>query len=289
MKKSLLINAGLLVAIIVLGLVAWYKPSGNEPSHPLSALKAAEVKAIALTIGAAPPFVLERTDSDWQMTAPLKARVDAFQVQRLLELLDAKSNTRFAATGLARYGLSEPYARIKIGSQDFSFGAANEMSREQYVQSGDAVYLLPLRYGAALPKSAFNLVSKQLFAADEAPVSFDLGTFTVEQFDTKWTLQMAAAGAAKSEAGPDDINRWVDQWRLASALGIQAPTQRKPLAVLNVRLKNGKAVAVKILERGANTALARDDEPFEYVMAAETATRLLAPPAAAPAAPPPTK
>ena len=54
--------------------------------------------------------------------------------------------------GLARYGLSEPYARIKIGSQDFSFGAANEMSREQYVLSGDAVYLLPLRYGAALPK-----------------------------------------------------------------------------------------------------------------------------------------
>ena len=281
MKKSLLINAGLLAVIVVLGLAAWLKPAAKEQQHSLSTLKAAEVKSIEVTIGAAAPLVLERVANDWRLNAPLQARADGFQVQRLLEILDAKSGTRFPAAGLARYGLNEPYARLRISGQDFSFGAANEMSREQYVLSGDGIYLLPLRYAAALPKDAFNLLSKQLFAADEAPLAFELEGFKVEQVNGTWTLKMSAANAAAGEAGTDDINRWVDQWRLAGAISVQAATQRKPIGIMKATLKNGSTVVVKILEHGAGTVLAREDQPFEFVMAAETANRLLAPPAAA--------
>jgi hypothetical protein len=245
-------------------------------------LKAAGVKSLEVVIAGAPPITLERETAGWKMTAPFPARADSFQVQRLLDLLDAKSNERYAATGLARYGLNEPYARISIDRQQFSFGAMNEMSREQYVQSGDGVYLLPLRYGAALPKNPFNLVSKQLFDADEAPVGFDFGTFKVEQGDGKWTLTMTAS-TPPSAAGADDINRWVDDWRLASALGVQAPTSRKPVSALKVRLKSGRDVIIHVLERGANTVIARSDQPFEYVLTTETGTRLLSPPAPIPA------
>ena len=281
MKKSLLINAGLLAVILVLGLVVWLKPAAKEAQHSLSTLQASEVKSIEVTIGASAPLVLARTANDWRLTAPLQARADGFQVQRLLEILEAKSATRFPAAGLARYGLNEPYARLRIGGQEFSFGAANDMSREQYVSSGDGVFLLPLRYAAALPKDAFNLVSKQLFAADEAPLAFELEGFKVEQVNGTWTLQMSAANAPAGGASADDINRWVDQWRLAGAIGVQAATPRKPLGLMKATLKNGVTVVVKILERGAGTVLARADQPYEYVMATETANRLLAPPAAA--------
>lgn len=281
MKNSLLINAGLLAVILVLGLVVWLKPATKEAQHSLSTLQASEVKSIEVTIGASAPLVLARTANDWRLTAPLQARADGFQVQRLLEILEAKSATRFPAAGLARYGLNEPYARLRIGGQEFSFGAANDMSREQYVSSGDGVFLLPLRYAAALPKDAFNLVSKQLFAADEAPLAFELEGFKVEQVNGTWTLQMSAANAPAGGASADDINRWVDQWRLAGAIGVQAATPRKPLGLMKATLKNGVTVVVKILERGAGTVLARADQPYEYVMATETANRLLAPPAAA--------
>jgi hypothetical protein len=164
------------------------------------------------------------------------------------------------------------------------------MSREQYVQSGDGVYLLPLRYGVALPKNPFNLVSKQLFDADEAPVGFDFGSFKVEQGDGKWTLTMTASTLPPSAAGPDDINRWVDDWRLASALGVQAPGQRKPVGELKMRLKSGRDAIIKVLERGANTVIARDDQPFEYLLTAESGNRLLSPPAPVPVpAPAPAK
>lgn len=278
MKKSLLINAGLLAAILVLGLVAWLKPSSKEPEFRLSTLKAAEVKSLEVVIGGSTPLTLERTGAGWEVANPFPARGDTFQIQRLLELLDARSTVRLPATGLARYGLNEPFARIRIATQEFSFGAANEMSREVYVLSGDGIYLLPLRYAALLPKSPLDLVSKQLFAAEEAPVGFDFGSFKVAQTDGKWALTMTSTNVPASEAGPDDINRWVDDWRLAGALGVQVPGKRKAVGALQVTLKNGNVVVVKILERGDNTVIARDDEPLEYILSAATARRLLAPP-----------
>ena len=278
MKKSLLINAGLLAAILVLGLIAWLKPSSSEPAFRLSTLKAADVKAIEVTLGTSPAVTLERIGADWHVAGPFRARADSIQAQRLLELLDAKSGSRFPAAGLARYGLNEAFARIKIGNQEFSFGAANEMSREIYVLSNDNVYLLPLRYGSILPKSVLDLVSKQLFAADEAPAGFDFGSFKVEQVDGKWTLKMTSTSVPAAEAGPDDINRWIDEWRLAGAIGLRPPSKTKPVGALKVALKNGSAVIVKVLERGDSTVIMRDDEPFEYILSAETAKRLLQPP-----------
>lgn len=288
MKKSLLFNAVLFAAIVTLGLVAWLKPAGNDPANKLSTQKAANIKSIEIMLGGAPSIALERDGTEWRLTAPFPARANAPQVQRLLELADARSASRFAASGLARYGLNEPAVRIKLGNQEFGFGAVNDMSREIYVLSGDGVYLLPLRYAAALPKNPLDLVSRQLFAADEAPVAFDFGSFKIEQEAKGWKLTMTSTKVPAAEAGPDDINRWVDEWRLASAVSVQAPTNRKHIGALQVILKSGKTTVIKILERGATTVVARDDGPFEYTLAAETAKRLLLPPGTIAAAPPAT-
>ena len=279
MKKSLWINAGLLALVVALGLAAWLKPSSRDAEIKLSTLKAADAKAIEIvTAGAPGSIVIERNGTDWQLSEPFPARAEAFVVNRLLELLDARAAEKFPAEGLARYGLNEPSVKVTIDRQLFSFGAFNEMSREQYVQSGDGVYLLPLRYAAALPKSPYDLVAKQLFAADEAPIAFDFGSFKVTQENGKSALEWTTATLPKTDAGPDDINRWIDEWRLAGALKVQPPTQRKPVGALQLLLKSGRTVIIRILERGANTVIARDDQQFEYLLSAPVAARLLAPP-----------
>ena len=289
MKKSLWINASLLAAVVLLGLVAWLKPTAGEPAHAISTLKAGQVKTLEVAIAGAPQLTIKRSATDWAITAPFTARADNFQVQRLLELLDAKSSERLPATGLARYGLNEPATRVTIDGQLFAFGAVNEMSREQYVLSGDGVYLLALRYGAALPKNVLSMVSKQLFTADEAPVSFDFGAFQVEQTDGKTTLKWLkkTGHAAEQEAGPDEINRWIDDWRLANALAVQAIAGGNATGELKVRLKTGRDVIIRILERGANTVISRSDQPFAYVLSTESAARLLSPPGAGKSVPAP--
>jgi hypothetical protein len=269
------LNLALLVAVAALALFAYYKPHKSEPEHKLSAIKAADVTSIKIEITGNPPVVLARTGADWKLTAPLPARADSFQVQRLLEILDATSKDRFPAAGLARYELNEPYARVTFNQQTFAFGAVNQLSREQYVLTQDGIYPLSLRYGTLLPKDPLQLVSRQLFAADEAPVAFTFSDFRLAQQDGKWQLTPPA-----TDIGADDINGWVDEWRLATALNLQPASNRKPLATLKIKLKTGADITVAVLQREPQLVLARSDQPYEYQFSAAAAKRLLARPAA---------
>ncbi len=270
------LNLTLLAGVIALALVAYFIPHKKESGHKLSITRATDAKSIRIEIAGSAPLLLERTAGEWKITAPVSARADSFHVQRLLEILDATSKDRFPATGLARYGLNEPNARVSINQQVFAFGAVNEMSREQYVLSQDGIYPLALRYGAALPKNALQLVARQLFAPEEAPVAFESGEFKLVQEDGKWQLTPPAADPSQ-----DDINRWVDEWRLATALAVQAPSNRKPMATFKLKLKNGAEVSVAVLQREPQLVLARNDQAFEYQFVADAAKRLLAPPAGA--------
>src|SRR5450631_1044906 len=131
------LNLALLATVIALALFAYYKPHKNEPEHKLSVIKAADATGIKIEIVGSPPLTLARTGAEWKLTAPVPARADNLQVQRLLEILDATAKDRFPATGLARYELNEPYARVTFNQQTFAFGAVNQLSREQYVLTQD--------------------------------------------------------------------------------------------------------------------------------------------------------
>lgn len=275
MKNRWWLNIALLAAVIVLALFAWLKPRQAEPQYQLSMLRAADARSLKIEIAGAEAIALERATSDWRITAPFAARADSFQVQRLLGILEATSKDRFPATGLARFDLNEPHARLTVDRQAFSFGAVNPLSREQYALTQDGIYLVDLQYGAALPNTALQLVSRQLFAAEEAPVAFEFSAFKLAQQDGKWQLAPAAADASQ-----DDINRWADGWRLATALAVQAPSNRKPLATIKVRLQSGGEVTLAVLQREPELVIARSDQKFEYQFAGMAARRLLAPPAA---------
>ncbi|MEO7726598.1 MAG: DUF4340 domain-containing protein [Burkholderiales bacterium] len=270
------LNFALLAAVIALGLFAYYKPHKEEAAHQVSLQKAAEVSSIKVEVAGSPPVLLARAGTDWMLKTPITARADNSQVQRLLEILDARAKDRFPATGLARYDLNEPAARVTFNLQTFAFGAVNQMSREQYVLTQDGIYPLHVRYGSALPKHYLELVNRQLFSADEAPVAFTFTDFAVEQRNGKWQLTPPAA-----DLSADDINRWTDEWRLAAALGLQHASNRKPLASIKVRLKTGREISVAVLQREPQLALARSDLQYEHLFSAEAAKRLLAPPAAA--------
>ncbi len=274
MRNKVWINAALLAAVVALALVAWLKPQKADGEIRLSALKASEVDRIKLDLGSGAPILLERAPAGWQLTAPLAMRADDFQVQRLLAILDATAKERFPATGLARFDLNEPYARVTFNRQSFSFGAVNQMSREQYVLTQDGVHLVDLRHAAALPKDALQLASKQLFAADEAPLAFEAQDFSLVLLDGKWQLT-----PARADASADDINRWVDEWKLATASAVRPASGRKPESMLKVKLKNGQQTTLAILQREPELILARGDRALEYHIAAEVGKRLLAPPA----------
>ena len=65
------VNLALLALVIALGLFAYYKPQKTDPEHKLAMLKAGDAKNIRIDVAGTAPVVLERTASDWQLTAPI--------------------------------------------------------------------------------------------------------------------------------------------------------------------------------------------------------------------------
>ena len=282
MKRLPRLNALLLVVVGVLGALAWFRPAGDGPAqHPLSTLKAAEARSVRIERPGTADVVLEKKDGGWFLTAPLAARADEHRVQRLLEILGAQSAHKLTGGGLERFELDRPAARVTIGGQAFSFGMLNAVTREQYVATGDAVYAVHPRYGAALPAGAVELASRQLLAPGEVPERVALKEFTVERREGRWMLSPDSGG----EPSQDDLARWIEGWRLASALRVEPHVGGKPRQDVEIRLKGGGRIALGVLASGPGIVLTRPDEKLQYHFRIEAAMRLLSPPGAAAGSP----
>lgn len=276
MRKSWLLNLALLTAVVALGWWSYLKPAAETAAYPLSALQAGAVSSIRIERSGQAPMVLEKKNGLWLITAPLSAQADAFQVERLLAILGARASARLAVSDLARFDLDRPAAKLVIDGQPFGFGIVNTTTREQYVLTQDAVYTIELRHGAALPADVAQFIRRRLFASDEMPVSFELADFALNSRDGKWALTPTPA-----DLSADDINRWVDQWRQASALRVEPHDKRKPIGEIRIAFKDGKKLALGIVQRAPELVLLRPDQNLQYTFLNETAKRLLSPPGAA--------
>lgn len=293
------------LSVVVAALVAWvyYRPQAQESeSYALSQLKSAEVKRIrverAVSTQAAPPGTpdiaqpassaasaapqapppaaaidLEHTEDGWRMTAPFAARADSFEVQRLLSILEARSQARYAATDIGRYGLAEAQSKVTIDNQDFSFGAVNTMTREQYVLTNDHVYAIPLTQRTAVPRDADAMISRTLLAPGEVLVRLELPDLSVTLRDGAWVFTPPI-----ENAGPDERNTWVERWRQASAVRASRHDGRPAPAKIKLELKDGRTLELGILQREPELVLVRLDESIQYHFFADAAKRLLSPP-----------
>lgn len=276
MKPRLLLNLALLAVIALLGSFAYFgrrQPAADV--HVLSTLDPAAVSMVRVERPGQPPLALEQRGGAWRMTSPLAARAEPIQVQRLLGFLTATSRQRFPARDLERFELDRPVAQVMADGAIFSLGARNPVTGEQYVQAGDWVYLVDSRRTAEALLPANRLLSPRLLAEEEVPAGFEFGEVSLTQSDGKWLLRPAPV----AQASQDDLNRWVQEWRLALAQQV-APlaTGAKPVSTLRVTLAGGTALSIEVLAREPETVLARPDEKLEYRFPKAVGDRLLTPP-----------
>ncbi len=274
MSRAAWLNALLAAAVALLGAWAWFKPAQEaDVEHPLSTLKPAEVRSLRIERPGSPPIQLEKKQDAWLLTAPFAARGDELRVARLLEILDAKAAHKLAATDLARFELAPPQAKVVIDRQVFSFGLASPVTREQYLLTDGAVFAVHPRYGAALPVHAAEMASPRLLGPAEAPVRIELKGFTLEQRDGKWRQTPPARDPSQ-----DDLLRWVELWKLASAARVEPYVKGKPLDTIRIELKGGTVLALGVIRREPELVLLRPDEQLLYYFRADIAKRLLSPP-----------
>lgn len=275
MKRGWLLNIALLAAVAALAWFAWITPSREEAARePLSAAKPAAVAHVALIRPGYPPVKLERREEQWWITAPLKARADEFQVMRMLTILEAQPTARLPGTDRTRFSLDPPAAVLDIDGVQYAFGGINTVTREQYVLRGDTIHAVELRHGAALPADARALIRRALLAETEQPVAVTLPEFAVRKTDGKWTLTPPAG-----DISADDLQRYVDHWRMASAAVAEPYDGRPVLADIRIALADGTVLTLGLLQRDPQLMLWRRDNGLQYTFLAAPGRSLLGNPA----------
>ncbi len=276
-KSRLLLNLALLVALTALGLYAYLRPKQEEPpSFAVSQVKRDEVSRIRLERRGAATVELEKSGGQWRLLAPYRTRADVFQVDRLLDITAATSKQKLPPADLQRYGLSPASVKVTLNDQTFAFGALNEITNEQYVASGDALYLVAPYLGYGIAADASKLLSHRLLGEDEAPVGFDFGRWAASKDDNgKWSI--SGSPPKKDTLPPDDLNRWADEWRMTSSLAVEPHRGPRHGDRVTVKLRGGKIVAFQILGRDSEVKLLRADENMRYRLGADAGARLLDP------------
>lgn len=271
MKTRWLLTLALALLALGLGLWVYLMPrSEDRSSFGISELAAHAVKRIRVERTGESPIVLERTGESWRVAEPLRAAADLAEVNRLLAVLGARAPQRMVPIELARFDLDRPPLRLTFDNQSLDFGMVSAVGREQYVLTGDAIYVIDPKHTAHIPRAAIQFVSRQLLPGDAQIVGLQLPGFTLTQEAGAWRLSPPGGNASA-----DDLGRFVERWRYARAQRVEPAGEGSAQGDVAVHLANGSITRFGIAQRGDVMILRDATSALDYLFPADAAQRLL--------------
>jgi hypothetical protein len=293
MKNRWILN--LVMLALVAGLVAflYLRPQASTDGpiqHEVTTLKLADFNAIKVEFPTQAPTTFEKVNGLWRMTAPYKTRADQLSVQRILSIIAAKTQNKFTAVDIEKFGLDKPQLRLKLsgvtGTEEFIFGTFNTVTDEQYVAYKDSVYLLPGNYAEAASTQAIEMVDKSPLAPPEAKQIAGFDYAHLEQWEDIG-LQVDIAGgnwktnAPKAKITQNELNEWLDfSWKQAQAKQVElyTPDRKITYPSFKIKLKDGTKVHFDKIQESPDLLLARPDEGLLYHFANDVGFTMLNPP-----------
>ena len=241
MKSRLLLNLALLLALAALALYAYLRPAPSQtPEIRLSQLPRDAITRAQVQRQGNAMIELQRRDGGWHMLAPHNTRVDPFQVDRLLDIVQAKAKQKLPYENLDRYALDAPSMRVTLNDEGFAFGAVNHLTNEQYLATGGAVYLVAPFLGYGVAADAAKFFSHKLLGEDEDPIAFDFGKWQLTKDQNgSWSIKGSPPGK-DVDLSQDVLNQWAAEWKLASSLSTEPHTGSRAREQLTVGLKGGR-------------------------------------------------
>jgi len=283
MKSKVLVNLVLVLLLTGLVLYAFFRPKQqSDPGIRLTQLKRDDITRITVERRGSPTIQLEKRGGGWRISAPLQTRADPIQVERLADIATATAKHKLPPGDPGRYQLDSPQVRLTLNDQAFAFGRINDVTNEQYVATAGAIYLVAPFFGYGIPTEVGKLVSRKLLDDAEVPVAFDFGRYRIARDERgTWTIEGASPAQPGKALSQDDFNRWADEWRFTSSLGAEPRRGARGREHLVVQFRDGKKVAMEIVQKQPEFLLVRSDENMQYRFGAAVGRRLLDPHAVA--------
>lgn len=231
----------LILAVLVAALAGggWYAQKQKNAAKPaLTGIAADGLSSASVQWPDAPEIKLVKQGGHWQLTAPVAARADRFEVLNFGNLASAEVKETLSPEGLdlKQLGLDPPERVLTLNDQRIEFGATDPIESRRYVKLGDKVMLIDDPVSAAFDRDYQDLIAKELFAADEELVGIALPGLSLSKGeDGNWKAEPASA-----EATPAALAKLAEGWKAASAMWNEAGGEAPQGEHLRFTLKNGE-------------------------------------------------
>lgn len=249
------LNLWLAVIVLALGAGAWMaKQHKDKPKLTLTPLAAEGVNKIVMEWPGSPTITLEKQGGDWQLTTPVKARVDRFEAVGATSLASTEVQSTLDAEGvdLKELGFEPPSHVITLNEVRIEFGGTDALQSLRYVRVDGVIKLIDDPASAALDKDYADLVSKDLFAAEDELVKIELPSVTLNKgADGQWS-----APASTANATPNALKTLAEGWKVARALWCEPVEGAAPSgAPLRFTLRDGRVIDYTVAATDPQLAL----------------------------------
>lgn len=272
------LNLIMFATVASLVVFLYFRPQSQDiPEYSISSRPVETVQNLRI-IRQQKEIVLEQLDNRWRMIEPVQACADEKKIREILEILTASSHRRFPLTDLERFGLDQPNVRLYINDEYFGFGGFAPITYQQYVATGDDIYLISPRYALTLPVSASDLINPRLLASHQIPVKFEMSRLTVEFKNENWSSRVQDSDKALNG---EAIEHWVRLWQMALA---QEITLNHELGAdftetdrIKISLQDTQEINLKVLQNESEIVLVRVNEGIGYHFPVDTGRQLIDP------------
>ena len=275
MNRRTLLNLGLLLLVIVLGLITLFEPGKQPPPEPdtLTSLQGKDIQKISIDRHDAESIVLERMAGGWNMTHPVTAAVSSYRINSILKLASTRSLGSHDVAGkeLKDFGLEKPRLHVTLnGDLTLSFGSNTPLDQRRYLLLDNTIHLINDSFYYQLIGDFTTFIDTSLLPGDTQITGIKLPNLVVTQVDGQWQAQPEPESYSADQAA-----LLVEAWRHASALEIKAHegTEGEQLT-LYIKGKS-EPIHFMIIARSPELVLARPDLGIKYHLAEHYATELL--------------
>jgi hypothetical protein len=289
MSTRALLNLVLLLAVVGLALLAWFRPgvkSEETPRPIVSGITPAQVKGVTVERLSRDPLGFIKRDGHWFLRVDNRELPAAeFQLNALLRLLQATSTHHYPAASLdlKSLGLDPPKARVAMDDVDFRFGITEALNNRRYVQVGDTVHLIDDQYQHLLNADWSNFVSRQLLEGRGAITGIELPGLTLTYAeDGRWRVE-----PEQSDVSADAMQTFIENWQNATALFTRryagGPDDTPGGETITIRTRDSDhPLMLRIVSRSPDLVLARPEWGIQYQLPGAEADSLFTLPHPAP-------
>ncbi|MDD3518007.1 MAG: hypothetical protein PHQ14_06630 [Chromatiales bacterium] len=259
-KLRLFVNLGLIVIALALAAVVYFDPfQGDATDGRLTTLDPTAVRKVVIEFPDRPRIELERSDTGWLITDPVRIEAGPARIMQVLALVHEIGRAAYpvAEVDLEQAGLAPPEARIRFDDLAIELGRINPLNQNRYARIGDTVHLISSSRAGFVSADLAAYVSPRLL-----PQGADIRVLRLPDLvlhrndDGNWQTEPALDENARREL--------LESWEGAMATSAQPLSGPAEGETVEIELGSGETLRFVVLAREPDVILARPDAGIRY-------------------------